>query len=120
MYLSLFVNWKSSLSVGTDEKERAMTPTRAEQFGNGRDRRALISHRARGAWSPAPCRPDPIGVLLASNAGRLEELIPIRFGRMAVGPFTFLRGSAAVTAADLSAVPTTGLEITSKRISHPS
>jgi uncharacterized protein (DUF2252 family) len=88
-----------------------MTPTRAEQFEDGRDRRALISHSAHGEWSPAPVRPDPIEVLLASNAGRLEELIPIRFGRMAVSPFAFLRGGAAVMAADLSRVPTTGIEV---------
>ena len=48
---------------------------------------------------------------MASNEGRLEELVPIRFGRMAVSPFTFLRGSAAVMAADLGAVPTTGLQV---------
>ena len=54
---------------------------------------------------------DPIEVLLASNEGRLEELVPIRFGRMAVSPFTFLRGSAAVMTADLAAVPTTGLQV---------
>ncbi len=56
-------------------------------------------------------RRDPVEVLLASNAGRMEELVPIRFGRMAVSPFTFLRGSAAVMTADLAAVPTTGLEV---------
>jgi uncharacterized protein (DUF2252 family) len=38
-------------------------------------------------------------------------LIPIRFGRMAESPYTFLRGSAAVMAADLSRVPTTGLQV---------
>ena len=37
--------------------------------------------------------------------------MPIRFGRMAVSPFTFLRGSAAVMTADLAAVPTTGLQV---------
>jgi uncharacterized protein (DUF2252 family) len=41
----------------------------------------------------------------------LEELIPIRFGRMAASPFAFLRGSAAVMAADLATVPTTRLEV---------
>ena len=41
----------------------------------------------------------------------MEELVPIRFGRMAVSPFTFLRGSAAVMIADLAAVPTTGLQV---------
>ena len=70
-----------------------------------------ISRASHGEWAPAADRRDPIEVLLASNEGRLEELVPIRFGRMAVSPFTFLRGSAAVMAADLAAVPTTGLQV---------
>jgi uncharacterized protein (DUF2252 family) len=49
--------------------------------------------------------------LTASNEGRLEQLVPIRFGRMAASPFAFLRGSAAVMAADLAAVPTTGIQV---------
>jgi hypothetical protein len=85
--------------------------TRAEQFEDGRQRRALISPGAHGDWAPAEDRPDPIDVLVASNDGRLEELIPIRFGRMAESPFAFLRGGAAVMAADLSRVPTTGLHV---------
>jgi uncharacterized protein (DUF2252 family) len=60
---------------------------------------------------PAGDRPDPIDVLVASNEGRIEDLVPIRFGRMAASPFAFLRGSAAVMAADLAPVPTTGLEV---------
>ena len=59
-----------------------MAPTRAEQFEDGLGRRALVSRSAHGDWSPAPDRPDPVDVLLASNAGRLEELIPIRFGAL--------------------------------------
>ncbi len=85
--------------------------TRAEQFEDGRDRRALMALGVHGDLAPAEGRSDPIDVLVASNAGRLEELIPIRFGRMAASPFAFLRGSAAVMAADLSRVPTTGLEV---------
>jgi uncharacterized protein (DUF2252 family) len=83
----------------------------AEQFEDGRERRALISPGAHGDWAPAEDRPDPIDVLVASNDGRLEELIPIRFGRMAESPFAFLRGGAAVMAADLSRVSTTGLHV---------
>ena len=64
-----------------------------------------------GSGPRAADRTDPVEVLLASNEGRVEELVPIRFGRMAVSPFTFLRGSAAVMAADLAAVPTTGLQV---------
>ena len=78
---------------------------------DGRRRRDVVPRGSHGEWAPATDRPDPIEVLLASNEGRLEELVPIRFGRMAVSPFTFLRGSAAVMAADLAAMPTTGLEV---------
>jgi uncharacterized protein (DUF2252 family) len=77
----------------------------------GRARRASVSRVSHAEWSAATDRPDPIEVLVASNEGRLEELVPIRFGRMAVSPFTFLRGSAAVMAADLAAIPTTGMQV---------
>ena len=82
-----------------------------DQREDGRSRREVISRVSHGEWAPAADRRDPIEVLLESNEGRLEELVPIRFGRMAVSPFTFLRGSAAVMAADLAAVPTTGLPV---------
>ena len=41
----------------------------------------------------------------------MPELLPIRYGRMAVSPFTFYRGAAAVMAADLAGTPTSGLEV---------
>ena len=41
----------------------------------------------------------------------MPELVPIRYGRMAVSPFTFYRGAAAVMAADLAAVPRTGITV---------
>ena len=78
---------------------------------DGRSRREVASRVSHGDWAPAHDRPDPIEVLMASNAGRVEDLIPIRFGRMAASPFTFLRGSAAVMTADLAAMPTTGLQV---------
>jgi len=85
--------------------------SRAEQFEDGRGRRELIARSSHGDWTAASDRPDPVDVLLASNAGRLEELLPIRFGRMAASPFAFLRGSAAVMAADLGVIPTTGVQV---------
>jgi len=95
-----------------------MRATRAEQFDDGRERRALISIGAHGDWAPAQDRPDPVDVLATANDGRLEELIPIRFGRMAESPFAFLRGGAAVMAADLSRVPTTGIQVQLSGDSH--
>jgi uncharacterized protein (DUF2252 family) len=46
-----------------------------------------------------------IALLDASNEGRLAELIPIRYGRMAANPFGFYRGAAALMAFDLAQLP---------------
>ncbi|HEY1608312.1 MAG TPA: DUF2252 domain-containing protein [Paraburkholderia sp.] len=48
---------------------------------------------------------DPIGILEASNAGRVPELIPIRYGRMLANPFAFYRGAASLMAFDLASLP---------------
>jgi uncharacterized protein (DUF2252 family) len=59
---------------------------------------------------PSPDRPDPIDLLQAQDEGRLQHLLPIKYGRMVASPFAFLRGSAAVMAADLASTPVTGLQ----------
>ena len=71
----------------------------------GKHARELAPRSAHGDWAPAPERPDPVAVLEAQAADRVEELVPIRYGRMLVSPFTFYRGAAAVMAADLAADP---------------
>ena len=60
---------------------------------------------------PAGNRPDPLDLLAASNVGRVEELVPLRMGRMAASPFTFLRGAACVMAWDLSRTPNSGINV---------
>ena len=84
--------------------------TRKEQLEDGRSRRNRVSRASHGDWQPAKDRPDPVALLMADNEGRVEDLVPIRFGRMAANPFAFLRGSAGVMAADLAAMPHTGLD----------
>lgn len=54
---------------------------------------------------------DIIAVLEESNLGRIEELIPIRYGRMLSSPFTFYRGSASLMAMDLSGTPNSRLNV---------
>jgi uncharacterized protein (DUF2252 family) len=54
-------------------------------------------------------RSDPVEVFVAQAATRVPELVPIRYGRMLVSPFTFYRGGAAVMAADLARTPSSGL-----------
>jgi uncharacterized protein (DUF2252 family) len=60
---------------------------------------------------PAPDRADPVELLAAQAATRVQELVPIRYGRMLVSPFTFYRGAAAIMAADLAGTPTSGIVV---------
>jgi uncharacterized protein (DUF2252 family) len=82
-----------------------------ESAERGRAARGVVPRSAHGDWSPAADRPDPIALLEAQAATRLQELVPIRYGRMLVSPFTFYRGAAAVMAADLSATPDSGIVV---------
>jgi uncharacterized protein (DUF2252 family) len=82
-----------------------------ESAERGRAARAIAPRAAHGDWAPAPDRPDPVSVLQAQAASRLQELVPIRYGRMLVSPFTFYRGAAAVMAADLAATADSGIVV---------
>src|SRR5271154_1819897 len=63
------------------------------------------------AYSGTAKRPDPLDLLAASNVGRQPDFIPLRMGRMAASPFTFLRGAACVMAWDLSKTPNCGIRV---------
>ncbi len=52
---------------------------------------------------------DPVAILEAQAPSRVPELVPLRYGRMLVSPFTFYRGAAAVMAHDLASTPRAGL-----------
>ncbi|MCX5200110.1 DUF2252 domain-containing protein [Streptomyces sp. NBC_00237] len=54
-------------------------------------------------------RPDAVRAVKESNRGRVTSLTPIRVGRMAASPFSFLRGSAGLMAHDLAGTPVTGV-----------
>ncbi len=73
-----------------------------------RDTAPLQDHRI---VSPRPKRFSSIAVLERSNEDRLVDLIPIRYSRMLASPFSFLRGSAALMADDLSRTPSSGIYV---------
>src|SRR5215468_10105450 len=77
----------------------------------GRAARQSVPRSAHGEWAPAATRPDPVAVLAAQTASRVQELVPIRYGRMLVSPSTFYRGAAAVMAGDLAATPDAGIVV---------
>ena len=88
--------------------ESEITESIEKRIAIGKSMRESVPRESHGEWVPPSNRRDPIDILIESNAGRIEELIPIRHGRMALSPFTFLRGSASVMASDLSITPKTG------------
>jgi uncharacterized protein (DUF2252 family) len=77
----------------------------------GRGRRADVPRAGHGAWEPSPGRADPIALLEEQAAARVPELVPIRYGRMSISPFSFYRGSAYVMASDLAPTPRTGIRV---------
>ncbi|MER5794981.1 DUF2252 domain-containing protein [Streptomyces sp. NPDC001980] len=85
--------------------------TPADRAARGKAARKRASRSAHACWLAAVDRPDPVAVLERQGRDRLPELLPIRYGRMAASPFAFLRGAAAVMAADLAARPHTGLTV---------
>ncbi len=91
-----------------------MTPaiphlTLAERVASGRAERTEVPRKLHGEWQPAADRRDPVELLEEQATTRVPELVPIRYGRMLVSPFTFFRGAAYLMAADLAGEPRTAL-----------
>jgi uncharacterized protein (DUF2252 family) len=62
-------------------------------------------------FDPPSDRPDPVALLEEQSATRVPELVPVRYGRMMVSPFTYYRGAALPMASDLATTPVTGLPV---------
>ncbi len=84
--------------------------TVAERVARGQAARADVPRSAHAEFDPGPKRPDPIALLEGQATTRVPELVPIRYGRMLVSPFTFYRGAALIMASDLATTPTTDLQ----------
>ena len=80
-----------------------------ERTERGRGTRREVPRSAHAAWEPAADRRDPVDLLEEQAATRVPELVPLRYGRMLVSPFTFYRGAAYLMAADLANLPRTDL-----------
>jgi len=79
-----------------------------ERVARGRAARQSTPRSAHGRWEPAADRPDPVALLAEQAESRVADLVPIRYGRMLVSPFTFYRGAALIMAGDLAARPRSG------------
>ncbi len=82
-----------------------------ERIAKGKALRDIASRKAQSEWKPPADRLDPVDILIENSKGRMKELLPIRYARMMVTPFTFYRGAAAIMAYDLSHTPSTSLTL---------
>jgi uncharacterized protein (DUF2252 family) len=82
-----------------------------ERMARGKAARNEVPRSSHGRWVPAGNRPDAVALLEEQGTSRVPELVPIRYGRMLVSPFTFYRGAALIMAADLAATARSGLPV---------
>lgn len=80
-----------------------------ERVARGKAARTETPLDSHAVFAPTAERPDPVELLESQAATRVPELVPIRYGRMLVSPFTFYRGAALIMAADLAGTPRSGL-----------
>ncbi len=94
-----------------------MSGPRAQRAA-GRAHRQATPRGALVDLATRPADADPVARLVASAAGRIEELAPLRWARMAASPLAFLRGAAVLMADDLAASPSSGLIVPSAGDAH--
>jgi uncharacterized protein (DUF2252 family) len=83
----------------------------AERAARGKAARAEVPRDSHAVFDRPPGRPDPISLLEEQAQARVPELVPVRWGRMMVSPFTYYRGAALPMASDLAVTPASGLAV---------
>jgi uncharacterized protein (DUF2252 family) len=83
----------------------------ADRAARGRAARRLVPRSSHAEFEPPADRRDPVELLELQARTRVPELVPIRYGRMLLSPFTFYRGGALLMAHDLSTTPRSGLDV---------
>jgi uncharacterized protein (DUF2252 family) len=84
-----------------------ISPT--ERHALGQARRKQLRRQEHARWSPRANRPSPVATIARSMRGRIPSLVTLKYDRMLASPFGFFRGAVAVMAADLAAMPNTGI-----------
>ena len=100
---------RASLRYQLDTGLARLTP--AERAERGKAARVAVPRDSHAEFDPGPDRPDPLALLEEQAKARVPELVPVRWGRMMVSPFTFYRGAALPMASDLATTPVSGLAV---------
>jgi uncharacterized protein (DUF2252 family) len=80
----------------------------AERAARGKAARSEVPRSSHAGWEAPSGRPDPVVLLEEQAKDRVQELVPIRYGRMLASPFAFYRGAAYLMASDLASTPRSG------------
>jgi len=91
--------------------------SRVEAFARGKALRARAPREAHAELKGSRKR-DAVAILAQSDPDRLPQLVGERYNRMMTNPFAFLRGAAAVMAADLASQPMAGIPVQAGGDSH--
>jgi uncharacterized protein (DUF2252 family) len=83
----------------------------AERIERGKAARKQVPRAGHALFEPLSTRANPVELLERQAKTRVPELVPIRYGRMLVSPFTFYRGAASIMAHDLAGTPRSGLTV---------
>jgi uncharacterized protein (DUF2252 family) len=91
--------------------ESTVISSKAERRKQGKALRKKCSRTSQGEWTPRSKSQDIIKLLEESDADRIAGLIPVKYQRMSVSPFTFYRGTAIIQARDLASAPVSGITV---------
>lgn len=86
-------------------------PSPQERKNLGKSLRKQVSRSSLGEYTAEIKRHSPIEILLEQAKTRIQHYIPIRHARMAVNPFAFFRGGAAIMAKDLATTSTAPIRV---------
>src|SRR5262249_42679038 len=89
----------------------ALLASPRERYTAGQRLRQRVARKEHATWVVANPIADRLRPLYQVNQGRLPQLLPEKYKRMRASPFAFFRGSAAIMAADLAAMPRTGVTV---------
>src|SRR5262249_42361648 len=99
----------ASASSGRAPKPDAPPVGREDRKSQGKALRKTCPRSSHAGVVLGQPQRDPLALIEASNKGRVQGLLPIRFTRMAESPFAFFRGTAILQAHDLKGTPSAGL-----------
>ena len=91
--------------------QSAVASSKIERRKQGKALRAKLPRTAQAEWKPRAKSQDIVKLLEESDVGRIRGLLPVKYQRMAVSPFTFFRGAAIIHARDLANAHVSGITV---------